>query len=449
MNNIIEKFIDKIMEASLKPGEKKKIPVPKNLELSPEAKKVLKKVSNEKIKKREKIKLLKKYEAEYKRLNALLNKHYLKKNKLSNDIRDLDVEISVDKAKYFTKIEKECSDFIKTIKSADNFLFRGIKNNEPVLYGFPHDQRATKDTKEEVQKIFDEYLKMANFKALRSNSIFCTSNYHTATTFGYHVYIIFPKNGFDFTWSKKQEDWVPKYQDFPHLNFDFDLYWFKTASYAVLDIIEDIMLLKVEKLTNNDISDDGIRSHFSSFFYNYSGEISLSKFKEISEYIKNNPKLYNNISQLKSILYTLSTENLITLKKERIEMFKEFLEEFFKFEKKFQLQIKSVNTDENFDKQNNSFEQFLKITSDPNFQKKKITKEDVEKFISDNQIFSENLEEAIKSKNEIYIHGEYIALSAKYFRRAAHYYFLGHKDFKKRDIDVDYKLSQYKKARYY
>jgi hypothetical protein len=57
-----------------------------------------------------------------------------------------------------------------------------------------------------VSAKIDARLKKQNFTALRSNSIFCTTNYGTASAYGDVVFVIFPINGFSYTWSPQIRD---------------------------------------------------------------------------------------------------------------------------------------------------------------------------------------------------------------------------------------------------
>jgi hypothetical protein len=52
-------------------------------------------------------------------------------------------------------------------------------------------------------------LKEAGFEALRSNSLFCTGDIRRAEDYG-EPYVIFPKNGFKFTWSWKNVDYFSR-----------------------------------------------------------------------------------------------------------------------------------------------------------------------------------------------------------------------------------------------
>lgn len=117
-----------------------------------------------------------------------------------------------DKERSFSKFLSDCSESIAAMKQTNKILYRGIANpmNRAVLNTFigrSRDKRETLDTPNEIQKIFDDVLRANNFIALRSNSIFCTSMRDFATGYGL-VYLIFPINGFKYTYSPYIEDFT-------------------------------------------------------------------------------------------------------------------------------------------------------------------------------------------------------------------------------------------------
>ena len=76
---------------------------------------------------------------------------------------------------HFIKIN--CSQFLKSIKKANKFLYRGTYNSSNVFMGNPRKDRKPSDTNIFVQKDIDTLLTIGGFTALRSNSIFCTGDY--------------------------------------------------------------------------------------------------------------------------------------------------------------------------------------------------------------------------------------------------------------------------------
>lgn len=107
-------------------------------------------------------------------------------------------------------IQKECSQALKAFKSTGKILFRGLKKNKtntPAYVGRSWNERKTMNSTEQGQQIFDYALQKMGISALRSNSIFTTSDSNQASGYG-NLYIIIPKNGFQFSWSVGDSDMV-------------------------------------------------------------------------------------------------------------------------------------------------------------------------------------------------------------------------------------------------
>ena len=107
-------------------------------------------------------------------------------------------------------IQTECSQALKAFKSTGKILFRGLKKsktNTPAYVGRSWNERKTMNSEPEGQKVFDYALQKMGISALRSNSIFTTSDSNQAGGYG-NLYIIIPKNGFQFSWSLGDPDMV-------------------------------------------------------------------------------------------------------------------------------------------------------------------------------------------------------------------------------------------------
>ncbi len=99
-------------------------------------------------------------------------------------------------------IKENCSEYLSVTLQANKFLYRGVTTTStPVFVGRPRDKRTPTGQSESQQAILDMLLKASGFKALRSNSISCISDENVSEAFGI-PYLIFPVNGFDYTWSK-------------------------------------------------------------------------------------------------------------------------------------------------------------------------------------------------------------------------------------------------------
>lgn len=121
----------------------------------------------------------------------------------------------------FDKFLSDCSEGIAAMKQANKFLYRGIDStNVPSIFvGKPRENRNALDTPNSVAEAFDEILSSSGFKALRSNSIFCSGDINQASGYASlqggwggvkNVFMIFPKNGFSLTWSPKIRDFTNK-----------------------------------------------------------------------------------------------------------------------------------------------------------------------------------------------------------------------------------------------
>lgn len=105
---------------------------------------------------------------------------------LKNDADDLKEKISVD-----------CSEYL-SIKSIQN-LYRGSKRTAYWYESESREFRKPIDMGFEFQQKFDSIMKNKGMTALRSSSVFATSCKETASRFG-NIYILYPKNDFDFSW---------------------------------------------------------------------------------------------------------------------------------------------------------------------------------------------------------------------------------------------------------
>lgn len=145
--------------------------------------------------------LLAKLKAEQKKTATALSKALTDKDKPGG--------INEKLLKYFSFIEKNCSEYLSAVKEANGkLLFRGQDDaSHSVFVAHPRADRKPRDSDPDAQQLIDKYLSALGFKALRSNSLFATSSVSQASEYG-TPYAIFPKNGFKFTWSTKHKDLV-------------------------------------------------------------------------------------------------------------------------------------------------------------------------------------------------------------------------------------------------
>ena len=120
-------------------------------------------------------------------------------------------------------IDEHCIEFIKDMKTANKFLYRGIdyRVTTPIFTDESPATRSPIGQTRENHKKLNILLTMGGFKALRSNSICCSSNLKEATGFG-APFMIFPANGYEFTWSSRIDDIGGSYPLMHALN-DWDL----------------------------------------------------------------------------------------------------------------------------------------------------------------------------------------------------------------------------------
>lgn len=110
---------------------------------------------------------------------------------------------------FFGLVGQECSAAVSTYMQTHNVLYRGFRpssvGDRTLFKGNPRNNRKTMSINSGIQTVIDDALSKCGFTALRSNSLFCTSDFSDADSYG-KPYIIFPKNGFKFTWSPEIAD---------------------------------------------------------------------------------------------------------------------------------------------------------------------------------------------------------------------------------------------------
>ncbi len=110
----------------------------------------------------------------------------------------------------------ECRDFCRDMQETHTFLYRGIENLAKSYFtGDSPINRNPRGQSQDQQWALDKILSLNGFRALRNNSISCTPDVRKAKRWGvgkYETYIIFPHNGFDFTWSQYINDIGSEYR---------------------------------------------------------------------------------------------------------------------------------------------------------------------------------------------------------------------------------------------
>jgi hypothetical protein len=134
----------------------------------------------------------------------------------------------------FDQIDAECSQYLRVVARAKEWLYRGTRATVP-WYEDTSRLREPVDSDPQAVKIFDQLLTRMGHEALRSNSVFTTSLEFKAASYGVGggVYVIIPKNGCDYTWTK-QKDLILRMPDLP-LDAEKKAAWFSQVQAWVLD----------------------------------------------------------------------------------------------------------------------------------------------------------------------------------------------------------------------
>jgi hypothetical protein len=104
-------------------------------------------------------------------------------------------------------IKTECSQIVDAYKITNRFLYRGVKSNSEAFKGKPFNERRAKDSDKKLSAALNQAFADAGIEARRDNSIFTSSSIGQASGYG-NTYVIFPVNGFSFSYSKKIKDFV-------------------------------------------------------------------------------------------------------------------------------------------------------------------------------------------------------------------------------------------------
>lgn len=151
--------------------------------------------------------LIKKIEAE---LEKVKNAESELEAKMDERSRDAPIKLH----NFFQGLLKHCDNILSLYKVLNQnkkhdemlLLYRGMKKiKADAIYGKPYEARKPKDSKKDFDWLVNIGMEAMNIPARRNNSIFATGNFRHASDYG-KVYIIFPVNGFDFTWSPKERD---------------------------------------------------------------------------------------------------------------------------------------------------------------------------------------------------------------------------------------------------
>ena len=248
----------------------------------------------------------------------------------------------------FNALAKNCKEIIKVYKelnrndfSKGKFLYRGIKSSDDALYGKPFDARKPKDSNRDLHELVNGTINKLGFTANRENAMFVTGDRSQASGYGNSLYIMFPVDGFTFTWSQTVKDLVldsskrrdmmnqDAIQQIRNLAMDakknsadpslfpitypedlfYDGYKYDADVSTISRMIKDGILPKeTQKLLDSVLTDDSIQDHFKFTDQNFFNAI-LSE-KEI--YIRGDYYAVNvsHSTELFKFLEEMDTDNV-------------------------------------------------------------------------------------------------------------------------------------------
>lgn len=105
-------------------------------------------------------------------------------------------------------LQKNCSLALKTYRETGEVLYRVSRENTPIFINTSPTNRRPVDTPADVQGLVDNYLAQMGFRALRHNSIFCSPDFFSVQFYRGLTYVVFPIDGFDFTYSEVLSDFT-------------------------------------------------------------------------------------------------------------------------------------------------------------------------------------------------------------------------------------------------
>ena len=114
-------------------------------------------------------------------------------------------------------LRKDCSDYIK-YKPNNAYIYRGARlpRNTLIEKKIPRTNRKPKDTPEEVHEYLNKEFKKVFGWNVRSEGVFCTSNYEETYNYG-NPYSMFPSNGFKVIYSGVVNDLLLYLENIAHV----------------------------------------------------------------------------------------------------------------------------------------------------------------------------------------------------------------------------------------
>lgn len=100
-------------------------------------------------------------------------------------------------------VSTECSEIVGTYKRAKGFIYRGVETNHAAFKANISKTRDPLFLDMDIHKKVNKIMAEMGFDAHRGNSIFTSSSPTMARAWG-TSYIVFPHNGFEYTWFKNK-----------------------------------------------------------------------------------------------------------------------------------------------------------------------------------------------------------------------------------------------------
>lgn len=391
-------------DGKVSPGEFTGL-IPPDLPLSPAAKKFIP-TGDAKAKAAALAEKIAAYEAEIKRLIDARSKAEADKAKAVSAKEKLG-GIDEKLLKYFNYVEKHCSEFLKVSRNTRRLLYRGQEDSTlPIFVGYPRADRIPKDSDREASELLDKSLKLMGFKALRSNSIFTSGSQDHAEGYG-DLYAIFPKNGFEFTWSTEHNDLVinsvseltgdydDENDEAEELYYDLDDHvpsdsWLD-GSYQdeLLDLICDAYNLDYDKKAHDLVKTVTSSPEFKAL------KKSISKWGDV-DYYQDSAEEISKVFLAYSSAISAFSDKFPKIAKQADLITNEFKKEVAKLKK---------------------------AAAKPKVSAKNKELETAKKIIKNYGFTHENLAAALKSEHEICILGEYVAISYEMYEREIDLFF--------------------------
>ncbi len=319
-------------------------------------------------------------------------------DKRDNDViyRDSLQTMNDNVLKLFSYIETNCSDAVAAMVANKQLLFRGMNITKSVFIGHPKENRKPKDSSVKDQQLFDELLTIAGFTALRSNSIFCTASVSHASDFG-NTYIIFPMNGFKFTWSPMYKDVIIREHSFFDIadnTEQIEEYYDSAAEFS-----RRIQIGTEDEIAYTHSKSPGIASKIKKFLAPL-----LSTFAELRKIHYNYTGSPLNLTKETAVAYLLFYDTC--------RQYSEIPNLPDSIKKQFNVWIK----------QNGDLAEAAKQDAAANIDiiKKKLANE----MVTKHKFTNTNFGAALNVKNEIYVLGKYVAIDYDEFIDDALQYFI-------------------------